>query len=155
MVLNIMPSGPTYLNFYTCMKYIYVLLFVFIAPIAIAQQQDFYIGAFQSNEEMTLKSMEAMTVIPEAERKNYRDNFFGELVNEFRYDAFTTYFSNKKPESPNFINADIRVIAENTIRIKYFHQQRGDVVRELKFENDCYSILVTVWQFKEYFCRIK
>jgi len=137
------------------MRLISFFLFIFVIPSVIAQEQVFYIGAFQSNEAMTLASMDAMEGIPEAERKTYRNKFFGKLVNEFRYDSFTTYFANQKPEQLNFINADIAPLTKNSIRITYFHQKRGDVVRELTFENNCYTIPVTVWQFKEYFCRVQ
>ncbi|WP_045857727.1 hypothetical protein [Teredinibacter purpureus] len=123
-------------------------------PLAVAQQQVFYIGTFQSNEAMTLASMEAMDGIPEKEKVHYRKKFFGKLVNEFRFDSFTTYFANLPPEAKDFVPADIRRISDNAVRIKYFHEQRGEVVRELTFVDGCYSIPVTIWQFKEYFCKI-
>ncbi len=136
---------------------IFLACVLFILPaFTQAQQKLFYVGKWQSNEEKTLASMRATQGIPEGARTMFANDFFGKLVNEFSSQAFTTYFTKQKPDSPVFIDANIVMLSENTIRITYFDEKRRqETIRELTFEDDCYSLLVTEWQFKEYFCRVK
>ncbi|TVZ38072.1 hypothetical protein P886_2424 [Alteromonadaceae bacterium 2753L.S.0a.02] len=135
------------------------LLTVFIAFLlsnaCLADDDLFYVGTWKSNAELTLASMNAVKDIPEKDRKNYENDFYGHLVNVIRKDSFTTYFDNQKPEKLNFINADIKIIDKNTIRMVYYHERfKQNIVKEISFENGCYYVVGTVWQFKEYFCRI-
>lgn len=135
---------------------IVLLLLLSISNLSSAEDKLFYVGSWQSNEKMTLVSMEKVKGIPEKTREAYRDNFYGKLINIIRKDSFTTYFADQKPDHLNFVNAEITVLPKDTIRFKYFHETRDQYVeREISFENNCYSVPDLQWGFREYFCRVE
>lgn len=138
------------------MKTAIVLLLLSVSHLSIAEDNLFYVGTWQSNEKMTLASMNKIKDIPEKTREAYSDHFYGRLVNIIRKDSFTTYFVDQKPEEFNFVDAEIKVLPKNTIRLKYFHETRDKYVeREISFENNCYSVPDLQWGFREYFCRVE
>jgi len=137
------------------MRFTILLLLLALCATSTAQEKLFFVGTFQSNEAKTLADMEKVKGIPEKERKVLRNNFYGKLVNIIRQDSFTTYFAGQKPQHLNFISADIQVLSNNKIRMKYFNQARGEyLVRELVFEDGCYTVPARQWDFQEYFCRV-
>lgn len=137
------------------MKLVMLLSLLAISVFCRAEDKPFYVGTWQSNEAKTLASMEKVEGMPEKSKETFRQNFFGKLVNVIKKDSFTTFFTNQKPDEPEFIDADIQVLSPNKVRIKYFHESRGKhVVRELLIEDNCYTLPVLQWDFEEYFCRV-
>lgn len=141
------------------MRIFLVLLFMGVSASSLAQlrvQPPFYVGAWQSNEAKTLASIAKADDVPEKSKKVFADNFYGKLVNVFTENAFTTYFVDQKPEHLNFVDAEIRVIGENQILIRYFNQSRGQMVeRELTFKDGCYTIPSLQYHYDEYFCKVE
>lgn len=137
------------------MRSFILLLLLLTSGLSHAEEVPFYVGTWQSNEAKTLESMDRVKGMPEKTKETFRKNFFGKLVNEIRMNSFTTYFADQKPADPPFVNADIEVLSPDTVRIKYYHEGRGKhVVRELKIQDDCYTVPVLQWDFEEYFCRV-
>ncbi|WP_444916576.1 hypothetical protein [Microbulbifer sp. JMSA003] len=138
------------------MKLYLTLALLLFTPFVIADENLFYVGTWQSNEKKTLASMNNVEDIPEKTQMLFRSNFFGRLVNVVRADSFATYIIGEKPEALTFSPHTIEVLSADTIRITYYDElSTSDETRILKYENNCYSLPVTKWEFREYFCRVE
>ncbi|WP_445364513.1 hypothetical protein ACJJIQ_10030 [Microbulbifer sp. ANSA003] len=130
------------------------LTLLFFAQFAIADDNLFYVGTWQSNEEMTLASMDGVEGMPEKTQMFLRSEFFGRLVNVVRVDSFATYFIEEKPKELTFLPHKVEVLSTDSIRVTYHDElTKSDETRILKYEKNCYSLPVTKWEFREYFCR--
>lgn len=138
------------------MKGILFLALLISSSATLAEDAPFYVGVWQSNEAKTLESMSAVKEMPEKARVFLRTDFFGRLVNVVREESFATYFVGQKPEELEFVPYTIDVVNENMIRTTYYDENiESDVSQVLTFEDDCYFVFITKWEFKEYFCRVK
>ena len=136
------------------MKQILILFIFVISTQSNADESPFYVGTWQSNEEKTLASMNEVHDIPENTKLFLRDNFFGRLVNVVREDTFAAYFIGERPDKLVFRPYDVEVLSNSTIRITYYDEfTDSNVIQTLTFEENCYSLHVSKWNFKEYFCR--
>jgi len=136
------------------MKQILILFIFVISTQSNADESPFYVGTWQSNEEKTLASMNEVHDIPEKTKLFLRDNFFGRLVNVVREDTFAAYFIGERPDKLVFRPYDVEVLSNSTIRITYYDEfTDSNVIQTLTFEENCYSLQVSKWNFKEYFCR--
>ncbi|MFS1525436.1 hypothetical protein ACL7TT_15205 [Microbulbifer sp. 2304DJ12-6] len=129
-------------------------LFLF-ASFVVADDDPLYLGTWRSNEEKTLASMDGVKGIPEKAQVFLRDELFGHLVHVIRVDSFATYFIDEKPDVLTFLPHKVDVLSGNSIRVTYYDELTdSDVTQVLKFEDNCYSLPVTKWKFREYFCRV-
>ncbi len=121
-----------------------------------AGQTPFYVGAWQFNEAKTLASLLSQQEIPAQERLMLKDNINSGIVHVLRQDAFTTYPADRMPEQLTFTPYKLELLGETTIRTTYFNRaQRADIIQILTFEDNCYYVRASKWQFKKYFCRVE
>lgn len=138
------------------MKGIFFLALVVSTSATHAEDVPTYVGVWQSNELKTLESMNSVKGIPEKTRLFLRMDFFGRLVNVVQEDSFATYFINEKPERLEFSPYELEIVDENVVRTTYYDETlESEVSQILTFEGDCYFLLASKWDFKEYFCRVK
>jgi len=136
------------------MKLVVVFTLMCLPAIAFADEKPFYVGTYQSNEKLTLKSMRKTKGIPQKMRDNMEHDYYGKLINELREHSFTTYFVGQKPANPMYVDAKFNVTGKK-VTIKYYHAKlKTEVAREITFDGDCYWINVQDWHYKEYFCRV-
>lgn len=136
------------------MKQILSIFMLILSVQSIADEGPFYVGTWQSDEDKTLASMNEINDIPEKTKRFLSDDFFGKLVNVVREDSFATYFIDEKPDKLVFQPYKVDVLNNSTIRTTYYDEfTDSDVSQILKFEGNCYSLPVSKWNFREYFCR--
>ena len=130
-----------------------ILMFI-LSTQSIADERPFYVGTWQSDEDKTLASMDEIHDIPEKTKRFLSDDFFGKLVNVVREDSLATYFIDEKPDKLVFQPYEVEMLNSNTIRATYYDEFTNSTVSKiLTFEGNCYSLPVSKWNFREYFCR--
>lgn len=138
------------------MKGILLLALLISTSATLAEDAPFHVGVWQSNEVKTLESMNAVKEIPEKTRVFLSTDFFGRLVNVVREDSFATYFVDENPEELEFSPYKLEIVNKNVIRTTYYDENiESEVSQVLTFEDDCYFVLISRWEFNEYFCRVK
>lgn len=137
------------------MRSIFIALCVAYAPMASAYDPDDFVGTWQSNEELTLRSMEATQGIPEETRAFFRNGFFGRLIVVSRINESAVYFVDEKPKDLEFHRHVIHKVSNNQFRVEYPEEEvSADSTGIMTLEGNCYYLEVSKWEFKEYFCRV-
>lgn len=140
------------------MRNIFIALCVAYVPMASAYDPGDLVGTWQSNEELTLRSMEATPGIPNETRAFFRNGFFGRLIVVSRINESAVYFVDEKPKDLEFHRHVIHKVSNNQFRVEYPEEEvSGDSAGIMTLEGNCYSLEVSKWKFKEYFfsCREK
>lgn len=137
------------------MRSILSIALLLLCSFSIAEEY-FYVGVWQSDKAKTLESMREVEGIPQQAVELFEGDFFGRLVNVVKKDSFATYFVDDKPKEIVFIPAEIEILGPNKVRTRYFDQNSGLYSEAIiTYEGDCYSLTVSKWGFKEYFCKIE
>ena len=133
-----------------------ILLSMFYASLAGAYEVSDFLGKWQSNEKLTLDSMEAVPGIPDKARSFFREGFFGRLVVISRIDESAVYFIDEKPDEIEFHRHIIHKISDNQFRVEYPEEEdSSDSSGIMTLNGSCYSVEVSKWKFNEYFCRVE
>jgi len=140
----------------TMHRFLAVLVLFFCSGIATASD---LVGFWQSNKELTLKSMrETKGITPEAS-KLFGGDFFGQLIIEYRNDSYRALFI--KPEDnvealEKYYGYKIVEETEGFYLIEsYDPLLEKNEIKKLYKAGNCNYLLVSRWQFKEYFCKIE
>ncbi|MBU6953557.1 hypothetical protein [Hahella sp. HN01] len=129
---------------------------IIFSPLAAAYEVSDLVGTWQSNEEMTLRSMEAAPGIPEKTRAFFRSGFFGKLIVVSRENESIAYFVDEKPENLEFIPHVIHKVSDKQFSMEYPGEGAPEhSIRIITLDGDCYSIKDGKWEFYEYFCRVE
>jgi hypothetical protein len=114
----------------------------------------YLLGTWKSNEQKTLKSMNSIAEVSEESRKLFENGFFGQLVVEYKEnesrslieeDGFDTGFQSYHVVEVN--DSYIKIIESNDIL--------GDIETTMYPDGDCFYVIVSKYEFREYFCRVK
>ena len=111
-------------------------------------------GVWKSNEEMTLDSMNQVDGVTEKARELLEDDFFGNLVVEYR-EKETRAINEKDDFDTGFLPYEVLEVSEDRIRIKESSEILGETETTIYPEGDCYYVIVSKFEFREYFCRVK
>jgi hypothetical protein len=112
------------------------------------------LGVWQSNEEMTLESMRQVDGVPGEARALFENDFLGNLIVEYREDT-ARMVSDKDGLDSGFQPYEVIEASADQIRIRELGNAMGDSEKTLHFEGDCYYIVVSRFEFREYFCRVE
>ena len=135
------------------MRAILIILLGIYACLAHAYKPSDLVGTWKSNEKMTLASMEATPDIPEKNRAFFRNHFFGRLVVVSKPESSAVYFADEKPEKLAFRNHKITQLSETEFRVTYPDEPTSeDSAGVITLHGNCYSVEVSKWKFREYFC---
>jgi len=135
------------------------LLLLLIATFVSSQihANDFnIIGTWKSNAKMTLKSMNENPNVTKKAKELFSNDFFGHLIVIVRKKDSASYFDNEPHE--NLIYEPYRILEKNKdfMVTEYNDVTTGELEKtNIYFEGDCYYLLISKWQFREYFCRIQ
>jgi len=112
------------------------------------------VGTWKSNAERTLESMNSVEGVTPKAREYLEKDFFGHLVNEIRehdsrsFDARGGFDSGYEPY-------EVLEVTDKYIRAKQWSSLLQEFQeRTLYIENECYYVLITKFQFREYFCKV-
>jgi hypothetical protein len=112
------------------------------------------LGVWQSDETMTLTSMRQAEGVPSEARALFENDFFGNLVVEYRENE-ARMVSDKDGLDSGFQPYEVLGVASDRIRIRELGNAMGDSEKTLYFEGDCFYIVVSRFEFREYFCRVE
>ena len=115
-----------------------------------------FIGAWQSDEQLTLESMRASELIDSDARIVFEDAFFGRLVVEYRQYEGRSYFVDAE-ERPEFQAHDIVHAGPNfvTFRVPDNEKLGLDVERTWYVDGDLMIVQLDEWGFVEVFKRLE
>lgn len=111
------------------------------------------IGKWKSNEKLTLESMNSVEGITPKARELFENDLFGHLVIEYKENEYRA-INEKDNYDSGFIPYEVLEVTDRYIRIKEW----CDILKEyeestLYLDGDCYYIITSKFNFKEYFCR--
>ena len=96
-----------------------------------------------------------MNLYPEVSqkaRKIIENNFFGRLVQIFRKSDSTSYFIDEEPERLKYEAYEKVSVKGDTITLVDFNDTLGMMEHTIYRDGRCFYMLVSRWDFKEYFC---
>lgn len=135
------------------MRYIFYLSALLFCIDASAYEVSDLMGTWKSNEKKTLNSMESVSEIPEKTREFFQNDFFGKLVVVVKKGESAVYFFDDKPETLEFMKHRIDKVSDSVFKVKY--ENENGLGSEIHLEGQCYTVVVSKWKFKEYFCRVE
>ena len=111
------------------------------------------LGKWKSNEKLTLESMNGVEGVTKKAREVFENNFFGHLVVEYKEKEYRSINDKDNIES-SFVPYEVLEVTDRYIRIREW----SDLLKEneestLYFEGDCYYVITSKFNFREYFCR--
>ena len=136
------------------MKKPLLILLLLALPVAgkSAEVPDWLIGTWQSNEKLTLADMNRHPEVSQKARKFFENKFFGRDVQIFRKNDSTSYFVDDKPAHLKYEAYEKISVNGDTIKIVDFNNILGKMEHTIYREGQCFYVLVSKWEFKEYFC---
>jgi hypothetical protein len=107
-------------------------------------------GYWKSDEQKTLDSFRKAEDATDKQKDLFENGFFGKLYIHYECTKFTSAMDGAlETRSYELISSN-----NNTVTVKYGDEIKGEVVREIQIEGECYSLPVNEGQFREYFCPI-
>jgi len=138
-------------------RFLFVLLFLLGITGAHAEE-NMLIGLWKSDEIKTLNSMNETEGVTSEATKIFENDFFGQLIIEYREKDFRSRFI-KAEDHHEVLDEYIEYqIVEETN--EYLLVESIDMLlneqnpKKLFKDGNCYYVLVSKWEFKEYFCRL-
>lgn len=117
------------------------------------------VGIWKSNSEKTLASMREVEGISCKAKRLFEGDFFGHLIAEYTDVQGRFYFDREEDNTEGMKEFSRYRLLEETPEkfvIEYYDGlTESEVTKELWREGGCYWVLVSKWEFREYFCRIK
>ena len=124
-----------------------------------AKTQSDLFGVWKSNESKTLDSMRSVYGVSEQARELFENDFFGHLIAEYGDGEGRYYFDREEDNvegMKNFKPYELLEENESVFTIKYFDDfEEKEVTKTLNREGECYYLLVSKWNFREYFCKVE
>lgn len=123
-----------------------------------AKHKSALIGVWKSNAAKTLQSVRSVDGVTEKAKRLFENDFFGHLIVEYREKEARSYFD-QDADNIECIKEfyPYQLIEENEeLFIVKEHDRLEDGEREvvMRREGDCYYVLFSKWNLREYFCRI-
>ncbi len=133
-----------------------IILFGILALIgcqAKSTGSEYLIGKWKSDEKRTLDSMNSVDGVTPKARKLFESDFFGSVIIEYRADVVRS-IDEKEDYVSDFVPYEVIEVTDKYIRIKEW----SDLLQEYEewniyMEGDCYYVITSKFNFKEYFCR--
>jgi hypothetical protein len=118
------------------------------------------LGFWKSNEEKTLASMHATPGVTKKAKEMFENNVFGKRVVEYKIDTYRARYENEEDNSEalnRYYTYRVLEKGENYLILEYrIPLVKNNLRRKTIFmDGNCYYELVSRWNFKEFFCRIK
>jgi len=117
------------------------------------------VGVWKSNAEKTLASMRSTDGITKKAKNLFENDFFGHLVAEYRKNDGRVYFDKDEENTVDMKEfSPYELLEENKDKFvfKYYDQlEQTEKVVTLLREGDCYYMLVSKWNFREYMCKVE
>lgn len=117
------------------------------------------IGFWRSNEAKTLESMHATPSVTKEAKQFLEDGFFGHYVVEFRKDTYRALSEIEEENIEEFYKYYPYKIVEKGedyyLIESYSLLLEENEIRKIYMEGDCYYSLISKWDFRDYYCRMK
>lgn len=115
------------------------------------------LGYWKSNEPKTLESMRATPGITEKAKELFEKDFFGKLVIEYKADTYRAKFEREEDnieEFDQYYPYKILKKGEGYYLVESYSQHlEENETKKIYMDGNCYYVLVSKWNFREYFCR--
>ena len=117
------------------------------------QSDEYLVGKWKSNEKLTLESMNRVEGVTLEARELFENDFFGNAVVEYKEDVFR--ITDKKLDYvSDFEPYEILEATSTKIRLKSWNSVFEEYQEwDLFLNGDCYYIIVSKFEFREYYCR--
>ena len=142
----------------TMHKYVLTLLLL-LTSFSVESGENLLVGFWKSNEVKTLESMNQTKGVTEQAKNIFEKGFFGQLVIEYREKDYRSRFIKEEDnveEFDEYIKYKILEETEKFILIESIDLLSNELeTKKLFKENNCYYVLVSKWEFKEYFCKFE
>ena len=130
-----------------------VFMSIYSSNVISSELPSWLIGVWKSNEALTLKSMNSTPGVTEKAKEILSNNFFGELIHIYTAQSGISYLPEEKADTTENIEYKKISIGENNVTLTYYSRIfEEDMDTTLYREKECFYILVTKWEFREYFC---
>ena len=111
------------------------------------------LGKWKSNEKLTLASMNSVEGVTPKARESFENELFGHLMVEFREKKYRTINDKDNYES-GFVPYEVLEVTDRYIRLREW----SDLLKEyegstLYLDGECYYVMTSKFNFREYFCR--
>ncbi len=111
-------------------------------------------GIWKSNALKTLESMNSIADVTPPAREIFEAEFFGHLYVEFRGNN-VRYWLDDEDFDTGFTEYELLDESESRVIIRGWDSVLEEsVVDTLTFEDDCYKVVTSAFEFNEYFCRV-
>ena len=116
------------------------------------------LGFWKSNEALTIESMRETEGITDKIKAVFEDNFFGKLIVEYRDQDFRAMYEDPKDNIDEFEKYHPYKILDKTD--EYYLVESYDLllnkneIKKVYRAGKCYYVLISKWNFREYFCPI-
>jgi len=115
---------------------------------------DYLLGTWKSNEKMTLESMSSNEGVTEKASVFLENDFFGQLVVEYKENEYRAV-NKKDGYDTGYQPYEVVVVEKEFIRVKGAPDILGDTETTIYPEGKCFYVIVTKFEFREYFCKVK
>ena len=111
------------------------------------------LGKWKSNEELTLKSMNAVVGMNEEVREYFENNLFGHLQVEWLKEK-SRAVNEIDDFDIGYVPYEVLEVDSKFIRVREWSSFLNDYDEStLYLDGDCYYVITTKYEFREYFCR--
>lgn len=111
------------------------------------------LGKWKSSEKLTLESMNSVEGVTAKARELLENNFFGNLVVEYKENEYRAINAMDEYDS-GFVPYEVLEVTDKYIRIKEWNDLLGEQEEsKIYLEGDCYYVITSKFNFREYFCR--
>jgi len=117
-------------------------------------EHHYLLGTWKSNEKMTLESMNGNEGVTEKARTFLENDFFGQLVAEYKENEYRAV-NEKDDYDTGYQPYEVVAVEKGFIRIKGAPDILGDTETTIYPAGECFYMIVTKFEFREYFCKVK
>jgi hypothetical protein len=111
------------------------------------------LGKWKSSEKLTLESMNTVEGVSTAARELFENDFFGDLVVEYKESEYRAINAKDEYDS-GFLPYQVHEITDEYILTNEWIELLEEYKEsKIYFEDDCYYVLTSKFNFREYFCR--
>lgn len=117
------------------------------------------LGYWKSDEKKTLESMNSKPEITEKAKEVFKNDFFGKFIVEYKIDTYRARFEKKEENIEEFDQFYPYKVID--ITDEYYFLESYDLLQDtiekkkIYKDGDCHFVLISKWEFREYFCRIQ